>query len=201
VTEHEDAYIADPHRIRTVVDVDYLFKRSPGECRRVTCDYCDTTARRNFEHTRRWFLEHDCNGTDRKQLRTVSKAREQALEREEADRRFWLETACFHLPDDDRLVDWLVEADARLEDAASRSSQATPVFDELAARRTMKEVQVQTDLQHARDAERLAEIAHELFVIAARLQARFPSSQIISTTVDRFIEAALEGSTSLPRAA
>ena len=58
-----------------------------------------------------------------------------------------------------------------------------------------------TDEQIAVDAERIAEVAEELFTIAARLQARYPTSRVLATTVDRFLEAALESGFAFPEAA
>jgi hypothetical protein len=48
-----------------------------------------------------------------------------------------------------------------------------------------------TDEVLAQDAEQLALIAHELFSIAVRWQARFPTSNILRETVDAFVREAL----------
>ncbi len=96
--------------------------------------------------------------------------------------------------------------DARYCGAACRkAANRANVTDKQAILKTASQVgrttMIATDEQLALDAERLAEIAHELFTTAARLQARFPTNDILNATVDRFIQAALESSTSLPRAA
>jgi hypothetical protein len=52
---------------------------------------------------------------------------------------------------------------------------------------------IPTDDQLAIEAERLAEVAEELFGMAIRFQARFPASSVLAQTADRFIQAALDG--------
>jgi hypothetical protein len=52
---------------------------------------------------------------------------------------------------------------------------------------------ISTEEDLAVDAQRLGEVAQELFGIACRLQARYPASHTLVETVDRFIDAALEG--------
>jgi hypothetical protein len=52
----------------------------------------------------------------------------------------------------------------------------------------MSLVAVPTDEQLADDALRLAEMTHELFALAVRLQARFPTSEVLAHTVERFLE-------------
>jgi hypothetical protein len=64
-----------------------------------------------------------------------------------------------------------------------------------------EEHMIATDDQLAADAERVAEAAQDLFEIATRLQARFPTSCVLATTVDRFLEAALDAGHEFPQAA
>jgi hypothetical protein len=58
-----------------------------------------------------------------------------------------------------------------------------------------------SDEQLSVDAERLAEVAQELFTMATRLQTRYPSSRILAATVDQFLEAALASGYSSSKAA
>jgi hypothetical protein len=52
---------------------------------------------------------------------------------------------------------------------------------------------IATEEQLAQDAERFMEIAQEIFTIALRWQTRFPRSEILQATVDRFLNEALIG--------
>jgi hypothetical protein len=55
-------------------------------------------------------------------------------------------------------------------------------------------VAIASDEQLAEDAERMIEVTQEILSIALRWQARFPNSNILATTVDRFITEALAAS-------
>jgi hypothetical protein len=53
---------------------------------------------------------------------------------------------------------------------------------------------IATEEQLAQDAERVAEMAQEIFSIALRWQARFPKSRVLQATVDRFLAEVLTAS-------
>lgn len=171
----DDAYLVDPHRIRNVADIQWLWnhKHAPaadGARRRVTCDHCGAVARRNLAETAEWFIGHPCVDQDgrpthgRKQLPTIREDMAKEVERQEARRAFWRMThglsGYVSLHDIETLDVWF--ADFQKHDPAG--------FDKVAARHTMRENYVRDRLEQQRQLDRIeSQVSdlHALFMSAA----------------------------------
>jgi hypothetical protein len=139
VGDLDDRCFADPHRIRTDRDLDWLFRNDPpGERHWITCDYCGARQRKNHKLARDWFLEHECAAAaDPKQSATLTATGARLVEAYERRVRFWTRTQ--HNPPDlipprENLVQWLVAARRTIEEEEKMQNAMIERIDQAEAR-------------------------------------------------------------------